>query len=122
VITLDPMLGLLLIAVLIGVLVLYRLQRDLHRPEFDLADLLMHNGKLDKFAFCFMASFAMMTWMMVYMVTHKTITEGYLAIYVGAWVGPITAKIIWGKPLEQLKAPGQAQSAVPVQQTQEVKQ
>jgi len=105
----DPMKLMLVLIVIVFALILYRFQKDTSRPDFDLTMLVMHNGKVDKFAFCFMASFVMMTWMIVYMVLHKTITEGYIGIYVAAWVAPLTAKIIWGKP-----SPAPVPEGVPV--------
>jgi len=111
----DTMTFMLALIVSVFTLILYRFQKDKNRPDFDLTMLVMHNGKVDKFAFCFMASFVMMTWMIVYMVLHKTITEGYIGIYVAAWVAPLTAKIIWGKQTPPLPTT----QAQPVQSTGE---
>lgn len=89
--------GLILaIILLIIVWTLYRFHRG--PKAFDLTDLLMENGRVSKIAVAFMLTLVVTTWMMAYMTLNKTITEGYLMAYLGAWVGPIVARIVKGTP------------------------
>lgn len=67
----------------------------------NLEDLLMgDDGKLSKAASVMMGAFAMTTWLMVYLALNNKMTEGYLAIYVGAWIAPTVTRLIIAKPVE----------------------
>jgi hypothetical protein len=66
--------------------------------HINLEDLLLgEDGKLSKAAAVMMGAFAMTTWLMVYLTLGNKMTEGYLAIYVGAWIAPTVARLIVGK-------------------------
>ncbi len=84
------------IILLIGRSLLAR-SRD-KKSKIDLDDLLIgEDGKLSKAAAVMMGAFAMTTWMMVFLTVAEKMTEGYLAIYGGLWVGPtVTALIVKG--------------------------
>jgi hypothetical protein len=65
----------------------------------NLEDLLLgDDGKLSKAAAVMMGAFAMTTWLMVYLALNNKMTEGYLAIYVGAWIAPTVTRLIIVKP------------------------
>lgn len=65
----------------------------------NLEDLLLgDDGKLSKAAAVMMGAFAMTTWLMIYLALNSKMTEGYLAIYVGAWIAPAVTRLIVGKP------------------------
>ena len=67
----------------------------------NLEDLLIgDDGKLSKAAAVMMGAFAMTTWLMVYMTLGGKMTEGYLAIYVGAWIAPTVTRLFVSKPQE----------------------
>jgi hypothetical protein len=67
----------------------------------NLEDLLLgDDGKLSKAAAVMMGAFAMTTWLMVYLALSGKMTEGYLAIYVGAWIAPTVTKLIINRPAE----------------------
>lgn len=67
----------------------------------NLEDLLLgEDGKLSKAAAVMMGAFAMTTWLMVYLTLNAKMTEGYLAIYVGAWIAPTVTRLIMAKPPE----------------------
>lgn len=75
---------------------LMRKSRDLH-SRIDLEDLLIgDDGKLSKAAAVMMGAFAMTTWLMIYLTLNGKMTEGYLSIYVGAWIVPTVVKLIKG--------------------------
>lgn len=66
----------------------------------NLEDLLLgEDGKLSKAAAVMMGSFALTTWLMVYLALGGKMTEGYLAIYVGAWIAPTVTRLIIAKPV-----------------------
>ena len=90
-----------LIAVIIGV-VLALVRRDRSAiSAVNLEDLLLgDDGKLSKAAAVMMGAFAMTTWLMVYLALNNKMTEGYLAIYVGAWIAPTVTRLIINRPAE----------------------
>lgn len=70
--------------------------------RINLEDLLLgDDGKLSKAAAVMMGAFAMTTWLMVYLALNAKMTEGYLAIYVGAWIAPTVTRLIIAKPVSQ---------------------
>lgn len=77
---------------------LYRLHRDKSRANFDLTDLVMQNGRVDKFAFWFAVWNTTLIVVVFYMVRERTMTEGFMTIILTAMVGPLISKVIWGKP------------------------
>lgn len=89
--------ALLGIVALIAAWSLYRFHRDRNYAQFDLTDLVVHNGKLDKFAFWLAVGYVFLTWAMIHLIVNDKWTEGYAGIYVGAVISPLVAKVIWGK-------------------------
>jgi len=87
-------LGALLLVILISLL---RRNRCRNSP-IKLEDLLIgDDGRLSKAAAVMMGAFAMTTWLIVYLTVTGKITEGYFTAYLGAWVAPTVARVIFGK-------------------------
>jgi len=77
-----------------------RKQHQLARSRINFDDLLLgEDGKLSKAAAVMMGSFAMTTWLMVYLAMNEKMTEGYFTAYLGAWVLPTVAKLVMNRPL-----------------------
>jgi len=81
----------------IVILLAASLWRAQKRPDFDLFDLIMENGRVSKIAVAFMLVLCVTTWVIIKMAIDKTLTEGLFAIYAGSWVTPLVAKVIFGK-------------------------
>jgi hypothetical protein len=63
--------------------------------NFNAFDLVMEGGKVDTEKTAFMIVLAMTTWLMIDIELKGKMTEGYLIIYGGLWVGPLVAKVIF---------------------------
>lgn len=79
-----------LFLVLIG-LGIYRNHRGTN--AFNLMDLLMENGRASRLAAGYLTTLVVTSWMMIQLAVTGKLTEGYLGIYVSAWVAPIVAKL-----------------------------
>jgi hypothetical protein len=67
------------------------------RLNFD--DLLLgEDGRMSKAAVVMLGAFAMTTWLMIYLALTDHMSEGYLVIYVGAWITPTVAKLFATSP------------------------
>ena len=87
---------LLLLVVIYLTIILIKRSRS-SSSNLDLEDLLLgDDDKISKAAFVMMGSFAMTTWLMIYLTLNAKMTEGYLSIYVGAWIVPTVVKMIKG--------------------------
>lgn len=65
--------------------------------RINVEDLLLgEDGRLSKSAAVMMGSFLLTSWFIVFQTLMGTMTEGYLGIYVTAWVGPTVTKLIKG--------------------------
>ena len=64
---------------------------------FDLFDILMENGKVSRIAVAFMLVLAVTTWIIINEEIKGRLTEGMFGLYLGAWVAPLVAKVIFGK-------------------------
>ena len=86
----------------IALIVVVLVKRDRSTTSaINLEDLLLgEDGKLSKAASVMMGAFAMTTWLMVYLALNAKMTEGYLAIYVGAWIAPTVTRLVITKPVE----------------------
>lgn len=65
--------------------------------EFNAFDLIMSKGKVDKIAVAFMLVLVLSSWVIVDLQVHGKLTEGYFAIYTGAWITPLVAKVVFNK-------------------------
>lgn len=97
------------LAALLGLVILYiavslvRRSR-LSTSQINLEDLLLgEDGKISKVAAVMMGAYAMTTWLMIYLALNSKMTEGYLAIYVGAWIAPTVTKMIVNAPVVPAK-------------------
>lgn len=89
--------GLLALGALLILWSLLRRSRD-EDSKIYLDDLLLgEDGRISKAAAVMFGAFTLTTWMMVYMTVGGKMTEGYFTAYLGAWVAPTVARIIFGK-------------------------
>jgi len=65
--------------------------------EFNAFDLIMSKGKVDKIALSYMLVLALSSWIMVDLQVSGKMTEGYFAIFIGAWITPLVSKVVFGK-------------------------
>lgn len=64
---------------------------------FNAFDLITENGKVSKIALAFMMAFAVTTWILIDQQMKGTLTEGVFGLYLGAWVAPLVAKVVFNK-------------------------
>lgn len=86
------------------VLVVLLIARSLTRRDRDscsdikLEDLLLgEDGKISKAACVMFGAFVLSTWVIAYLTATAKLTEGYFTAYLGAWVAPTVAKLIFTK-------------------------
>jgi len=65
--------------------------------DFNAFDLVMNKGKVDKISFAFMLVLALSSWIMIDLQVNGKMTEGYIGIYVGAWIVPLVSKVVFNK-------------------------
>lgn len=85
------------LAAVAAALLIWRSLHVMHKAkdiDFDLRDLLMENGKVSKAACVMMGAFAATTWQFIYYTLNGKMTEGYLGIYVAAWIAPVVARLV----------------------------
>lgn len=89
---------------ILGALIIWRSLQKLTagNSTYDWHDLLMEHNKASKAAHVMLGAFAVTTWMMVYLTLSEKLTEGYLAIYVAAWIAPVVTRLI-AKPAPEVK-------------------
>jgi hypothetical protein len=92
------------LALIIGALLILRslVNRDKSAGSRLLLDdlLLGDDGKWSKAATVMLGAFSVTTWMMVYLTLRDKITEGYLGIYVAAWIAPTVTRLVTGPKAE----------------------
>lgn len=92
----------------------WKAHRDPSFVQFNVFDLIMHNGRLDKIAVVFMAVFILTAWVFASLYLDGKMTEGYMTTFGVMWVAPLTAKVIFGANSTQGTAiPGQQQPPYP---------
>lgn len=104
----DPMLLVLVLgATGIGV----SFWRAHRRPDvqFNLLDLLLENGRVSKISFAFMLVLGVSTWVVVDLQVKGRLTDGTFGLWLGAWVAPLVARVVFGKT--EMPAPGAATGA-----------
>lgn len=94
------MFAILAIAVLLVLWSLERKSRD-HKSHFSFDELLTEDGKTSKAACVMFGSFAVTTWLLVFLTVNGKITETYFGAYLTAWVAPAVAKILKGGAMPQ---------------------
>lgn len=65
--------------------------------KFDAFDLVMEDGKASKIAVAYMLVLAVSTWVIIDQQIDGKLSEGTLGLWLGAWVGPLVAKVVFGK-------------------------
>jgi hypothetical protein len=82
-----------------AVLVAVSFWRAHSRPGFDFNafDLIMENGRVSKIALAFMLVLLVSTWVIVDMTIKGKLTEGMFGLWLGAWVTPLVAKVVFNK-------------------------
>lgn len=74
----------------------WRAQRD-QTSSFDLFDLLLENGRVSRIAVAFLLVLLVTTWIIIDLQLKGQLTEGLFAIYTGAWVAPLVAKVVFNR-------------------------
>lgn len=101
----------LLVAIACVAVSMWKFHKDNSRPDFDMSDLLMENGRLSKLAVVLMGSYMMTSWVIVHLTITDKLTEGYLTVYCTAWVVPTLAKMLGIKISEPAAPAAPAQEA-----------
>ena len=111
----EWMLVVLAFAACLLLLTFWRAHRN-NKTPFDALDLIMVDGKVDRIATVFMIAFAVSTWVIVDMQIKTKLDAGIFGLWLGAWVGPLVAKMVFGRN----DMAGTVTSSTIVQQTTEV--
>ena len=111
----EWMLIILAAAACLLLLTFWREHRN-NATTFNALDLIMVAGKLDRIATVFMIAFAVSTWVIVDMEIKGKLDAGTFGLWLGAWVGPLVAKMVFGKN----EMPSTTSSTTLAQQTTEV--
>lgn len=70
-----------------------------HVSKLCLDDLLIgDDDKLSKAAVVMLGAYAITTWLIVDLELHDKMTEGYLTIYVAAWIAPTVTRLVVNRP------------------------
>lgn len=89
--------GMIVVLALAVLLIMWALERRSRsaKSRIDLDDLLLNeDGKMSKAAAVMFGSFALTTWVIVFLTLNGKLTEGYFAAYITAWVAPVVVKLI----------------------------
>ena len=87
--------ALLIIVSVVGRSLWARNKDEKSKINFD--DLLLgDDDKLSKAACVMLGAFVLTSWMMVQLTMTGKLTEGFLGIYVAAWITPAVAKLMKG--------------------------
>lgn len=83
---LDYVQVMLLVGIAAAMFLLWRIQRA-PSNTFDVADLIMWEGKASLTKFAQLGAFMTSTWGFVYLTAHNQLTETYFTGYMLAWTG-----------------------------------
>lgn len=92
----DAMLGVLALGAALLVVSFWRAHRS-SLAQFNMFDLIVANGRVDKIALAFMVAFGVTTWIVIYLTVRDKMTEGMFLAYGGMWVAPLVAKVVFDK-------------------------
>ncbi len=93
----DPMFWLLGLILLLFVRYFSQKTKDTH-SKINLEDLFLDEHKeLSRRGVAFMAALVLGVWMIVWLTQHGQMTEGYFAIFLGAFVAPVALSIWKGE-------------------------
>lgn len=93
----------LVILVCVASLIIFSLWRAhiSQTAPFDFFDLLTENGRISKIAVAFMTVLGVSTWVIVDLQIKAHLTEGIFGMWLGAWVTPLVAKVVFNKTSPQ---------------------
>lgn len=85
-------------AIALLVLIAFSLWRAHRDPAFNFSifDLIMENGRVSRLACIFLASFLLVTWVMVRLTLDGKMTEGYFTSYIMTCFAGTVAKLFTG--------------------------
>jgi hypothetical protein len=92
----DPMLIALVAGIGLLVLVFWRAHKN-PSFQFDVFDLFMENGRVSKIALAFMLVLFVSCWVIVDQQLKGKLSEGTFGLWLGAWVTPLVAKVVFNK-------------------------
>jgi hypothetical protein len=92
----EWMLVILAVVAAFVVISFWRFHRN-NAVAFNGLDLIMVDGKVDRIATVFMIAFAVSTWVIVDMQIKGKLDSSVFGLWLGAWVGPLVAKMVFGK-------------------------
>jgi hypothetical protein len=93
--TFDPMLALLGFCACLLCLILWKAHKA--AGSFNVFDIVIVDGKFDRVAFAYILVLFVTTWIMINLEITRRMSEGYVGLYCTAWVGPLVAKMVFGK-------------------------
>ncbi len=93
----DWMLTILAVAAVLIAFSIWRAHRT-STNTFDAFDLIMEEGKASKVALGFMLVLAVSTWVVIAQQISGKLSEGVFGLWLGAWVAPLVAKVVFNKP------------------------
>lgn len=65
--------------------------------NFNVFDLIMVDGRVDRVSLAFMLVLAITTWLMIDLQINGKMTEGYMTSYGAMWVIPLVSKVVFNK-------------------------
>lgn len=87
------MYGVLVLVVLWFLAAIIRRNKD-PSSRINIEDLLLgDDGRMSKASVVMLGAFMLTTWLMIYLTAGGKMSEGYLAIYVSAWIAPTVTKL-----------------------------
>lgn len=92
----DPMVIILAVGLAAILVLLYRAHCRTS-TDFNAFDLVMDDGKVSKTAVAFMLVLAVSTWVIVDLQIIGKLTEGLFGLWLGAWVVPLVARVVFQK-------------------------
>lgn len=95
----DTRTGMILILALVVLLIAWAIERRSRSDKslISLDDLLIgDDGKMSKPAAVMFGSFALTTWVIVYLTINDKLTETFFGAYLAAWVAPAVVRIFKG--------------------------
>jgi hypothetical protein len=97
------MYGVLILATVWLTVAVLRRNRD-PLSRINIEDLLLgEDGRVSKAAVVMLGAFMLTSWQMIYFTAAGKMTEGYMGLYMAAWVGPTLAKL-FNQPSEKKNA------------------
>lgn len=114
----DIVMLLILGAIVVAILVSLEMRNKNKASRINLDDLLIgEDGKASKAAFVMHGSFVVTSWVVIYQMLNKSLTDTTFGLYVAAWVAPAVTKLIKGSsPVATSETTITATTITPTQQ------